>query len=306
MRIRSQSSAELYAVADTEVATFPGRGANDEADRLGDLLIGAGVLTPAQVDHVARAQRASGARFGETAVTLGFASQEAVDRALARQFDFSITTGNESRLHASLVTARGEQGRSSELIRSLRAKLWHVLETRGAGPHAVTVVSTTGQVGRRLIAANLAIAFGQAGIRTVIVDADLRGASLHRLFDAPNETGLSTFLARRQPQPTIIPIAEISDLAFHPAGPLPPNPAELLARLPDQLDAIRRAWDARIVILNTPALDVTDDAYLVAAAAPAALMVARRSFTRARPLAAARARLAAGQVDIVGSVLNVA
>lgn len=305
MRIHSSQHARAGARHPT-AAPFPGGGANDGNDRIGDLLIAGGVLTPAQVEHVSRAQRASGQRFGETAVGLGFAGQEAVDRALARQFDFSVTSSGESRLHPSLVTARGEQGRSSELIRSLRAKLWHELSTRGDGPYAVSVVSVTGQVGRRLIAANLAIAFGQANIRTVIVDADLRGASLHRLFDAPNDTGLSTFLARRQAQPTLIPIAEIPNLAFHPAGPLPPNPAELLVRLPEALEAIRRAWDAGIVILNTPPLDTADDAYLVGTAAPAALMVVRRCFTRSRPLAAAGRRFAAAGIPVIGSVLNVA
>lgn len=302
MRIRSQQAAELPP----SVRVIPVRGAAIEPSRLGDLLMAEGALTAAQTEHVLRAQRVSGERFGDTAVTLGFTSRDMIDRALAKQFDFSIASPGEGRLHASLVTARGAQGRSSELIRSLRAKLWHELSARGDGPHVVTVISLTSQVGRRLIVANLAIAFAQANIRTVVVDADLRAGSLHKLFDAPNDTGLSTFLAGRQSTPTLIPISEIDNLAVNPAGPLPPNPAELLSRLPDNLDAIRRAWDARIVLLNTPPLDATDDAYLVAAAAPAALLVARRSFTRSRPLAAVGRRLASDNINVIGSVLNVA
>lgn len=306
MRIRSSQQANITDEPRTSARVTPIRRTDAAPGRLGDLLIGEGALTAAQAEHIVRAQRASGRRFGDTAVTLGFVTQDIVDRALARQFDFSIASSGESRLHASLVTARGAQGRSSELIRSLRAKLWHELSSRGDGPHAVTVVSATGQVGRRLIAANLAIAFGQANIRTVIVDADLRTPSLHKLFDAPNDSGLSTFLAGRQSLPTIIPIAEIANLAFHPAGPLPPNPAELLSRLPDHIDAIRRAWDARIVLFNAPSLDLADDAYLVGAAAPAALLVARRCFTRSRVLAAVGQRLAQHNISVVGSVLNVA
>ena len=304
MRLRSLSRDASVESITPDVDNDADR--NRSQDRIGELLSRAAVLSAPQIEQIVRVQRTSGGRFGETAIELGFASREAVDRALATQFDFSIASAGESRLHPSLATARGTQARSSELIRSLRAKVSHDLNSRGPAPHVLTVMSITGHVGRRLIAANLAIAFGQANIRTIIIDADLRTPSLHRLFDAPNASGLSNYLAGRNGAPTIVPIAEIPNLALQPAGPLPPNPAELLARLPQHIEAIRRSWNADMVILNTPPLAIADDAVLVAAAAPFVLLVARRSFTRSRAIAEAAGRLAAADITVIGSVLNVA
>lgn len=273
-------------------------------NRIGALLVHAGDLTAPQVEQVARVQAASGERFGEAAVALGYTTPDRVERALARQFDFSVAHPGDSRLDPSLVVAVGGRDRSSELIRNLRAKLAIELAARGDEGRFVAALSTTAMVGRRVIAANLAIAFAQSGVRTLLVDADLRTPSLHRLFDAPSQAGLSSFLAGRQPRPTIVPITEIDNLAVHPAGPPPPNPAELLSRLPGQLAAIADAWNAGVVLFNTPPLATAEDGHLVAAATKNVLLVARRDFTRLKPLLAAQRRFVADGARVVGSVIN--
>lgn len=273
--------------------------------RLGDILVARGVLRPEQAEQVARAQRGSGARFGDTAVALGFADRAMVEAALAQQFDFAISARDTSQLDPALVTAHGVRDRASEQIRSLRGKLWTELR-RDPNADAVTITSLTGIVGRRVIAGNLAIAFAQAGTRTLLIDADLRNPALHRLFRVGNKTGLSTFLAGRQAGPDIFAIDEITNLTFQPAGPVPPNPAELLVRLGAVLPRLKAAADADLVLINTPPCDAADDAYLVAAAAPAVMIVTRRHFTRARALAAMARRLQEANVRILGSVLNVA
>lgn len=316
MRIYSSTQSNVEALDDRRQAR-PGEGlvgpANDAAGtiaedggRLGALLVARGVITAEQAEQIARAQRGSHTRFGETAVALGFATQDAVDAALASQFDFSVAAPGASRLHASLITARGQRDRASELIRSLRTNLSHVLADWADGPTpAVTIASITGTVGRRLIASNLAIASAQAGVRTLLIDADLRKPALHSLFGTPDAAGLSTFLAGRQSAPPIQAVAAIPGLAFLPAGPVPPNPAELLARLAGQLPALRAAGRADLILFNAPPLDAAEDLYVIAAAAPAVVMITRRHVTRARPLVAAAARLQLAGATIVGSVLNV-
>jgi receptor protein-tyrosine kinase len=273
---------------------------------LGALLIEAQLLTPVQAEQVHRAQRASGARFGETAVGLGFVSATAVEKALAQQFNFSIAHGSESRLDPALVTATGARDAASEQIRQLRAKLWSELADGSeiAGARVVSIVSSTGGVGRRVIAANLAIAFAQSGIRTLLVDADLREPRMHQLFDVPNPSGLSTYLARRQLHPTIVPISEIAQLAMHPAGPIPPNPAELLARLGAVLPDLGAAWQAQLVLVNAPPVSACHDAIDISAATGPAVVVARRNATRARDLVSLRRRLDDADVRIAGAILN--
>jgi capsular exopolysaccharide synthesis family protein len=214
---------------------------------------------------------------------------------------------DRSRLDPALITASGRRDRASELVRSLRANLSHMLED-WPGPErpAVTIASLTGAVGRRLIAGNLAIASAQAGIGTLLIDGDLRHPTLNNLFNTPDHAGLSTFLAGRQRLPQINRIASIPGLAFLPAGPIPPNPAELLAKLPALMPSLRAASEAELILVNPPPLDVSEDLFAIAAAAPAVVMVARRHFTRAKALTTAAARLQLAGATVIGSVLNVA
>jgi receptor protein-tyrosine kinase len=280
---------------------------HDNASRIGQLLVAAGVLTTEQAEQVAGAQQGTAARYGETAVALGFATQSDVDVALANQFNFAVAAPGGSDLDPTLITAHGRRDRAAELIRSLRANLSHVLEDWPDGETpAVTVASTTGSVGRRLITANLAIAAAQAGIRTLLVDADLRSPALHRLFAVDDQTGLSTWLAGRHARPHVRHIEAIPGLFFLPAGPTPPNPAELLAKLEAMLPKLRSEVSAGLVLFNTPPLDAAEDLFVVAAAAPAVLLVVRRHFTHAKPLAETAGRLHLAGATIVGSVLNVA
>ncbi len=304
MRIQSARHDNVAAI-DRRPAPVDNFAGNGEPDRIGALLVARGVITPEQAEQVSRAQRGTRQRFGETAVALGFASQDAVDAALASQFNFSVAAPGASRLHESLITARGQRDRASEHIRSLRTNLSHVLIDLPADT-AVTVASVTGTVGRRLIASNLAIASAQAGVRTLLVDADLRTPTLHRLFDTSDNAGLSTFLAGRQAEPALQSIAAIPGLQFLPAGPVPPNPAELLAKLGTLLPLLRSHSRADLILFNAPAVEAAEDVYVIAAAAPAVLMIARRHFTRARALTAAAARLQLAGARIIGSVLNVA
>src|SRR6185369_243907 len=80
------------------------------------------------------------------------------------------------------------------------------------------------------IAANLAIVFSQLGARTLLVDADLRNPRQHLIFALPEGQGLSTILSGRSEHKSTFPVPGMSRLSVLPAGPLPPNPQELLSR----------------------------------------------------------------------------
>lgn len=275
----------------------------DDAGRIGMRLVTAGALTELHVDQILRTQAASGGRFGETAVALGFVEQATVDAILAGQFDFAVAAP-ATRLDPALVAARGGRDHGSELIRSLRVRL--SAELADVPQPVLMIASLTGKVGRRVIASNLAIAFAQAGTPTLLIDADLRVPALDRLFGIDGGPGLSTLLASRDARAGIVQIAEIPGLSFLPGGPPPPNPVELLSRLPALLPALRSASRAEMIVLNTPPIDSCDDALGLGAAAPQVLVVARRDYTRSDLLALAARRLEAAGCHIIGSVLNVA
>lgn len=301
MRIHSQRESVVgWPGADARPSSIGQRLDNDQ--RIGAILLRQGILTGGQVDHVVRAQSGSGARFGETVIALGLADRMIVDSALAGQFNYAVVRTDTTALDPALVVAHGGHDRASELIRNLRARV--AIEIEKTQSSALIVASLTGRVGRRLIVANLAVAFAQAGTRTLLVDADLRAPALHRLFGDSNRAGLSTLLSGRAA--AAFAVDEIPGLSVLPAGPPPPNPTELLARLPSTIQNVRETVRADLVLINTPPLEAYDDAYLACAASANVLFVVRRNFTRSDTLATAARRFAMAGCKVIGSVINAA
>src|SRR5258708_24807858 len=118
----------------------------------------------------------------------------------------------------------------------------------------IAVTSPERGEGRSWIAANLATMFAQLGERTLLIDADMRQPRQHRLFNIDNSVGLSALLTGRAGREIARRIHPQLRLFVLPAGILPPNPQELLAR--PVFDVILDHFPAqfRLVILATPAV----------------------------------------------------
>ncbi len=100
------------------------------------------------------------------------------------------------------------------------------------GPRALLVTSALPGDGKTLVSANLAVALAQLGKRVILVDTDLRNPNVHRVFglERQHERGLSTLLAEGVDglDQALEPVPELPSLCLLPAGPKPPNPADLL------------------------------------------------------------------------------
>ncbi len=117
--------------------------------------------------------------------------------------------------------------------------------------------------GKTTVAANLAIGMAQIGRRVLLVDADLRYPSLHKLFDQDAETGLSTLLLQEDFKDiTAVDILE-GTLSLVPAGPPPPNPLELIGsdRMQRFIELVRERYE--IVVIDTPPVLAVSDALLL-------------------------------------------
>lgn len=117
----------------------------------------------------------------------------------------------------------------SEAMRTTRVSL----QLSGSGPrsHSFLITSTKPGEGKTTLAANLALTFAGAGEQVVVVDADMRKPRIHKIFNEngfDGAPGLSSFLAGVT-QKGILCRNGIENLHFIPAGPIPPNPVELLA-----------------------------------------------------------------------------
>lgn len=174
--------------------------------------------------------------------------------------------------------------------------------------HAADVVLITSAnpgEGKSTTAVNYAIAVAETGKRVAIVDTDLRRPSLHRAFGADNATGLTTALLKgallddRLLRPTFHP-----NLLLVTAGPLPPNPAELLdwPGFTALLNHIKESVD--LVVLDSPPVLAVADARLLAARAGATIVVVDAARTRAKSLNEALLALQRANANVIGVVLN--
>jgi len=274
---------------------------------LGAILIDSGQLTPEDAERVLQLQKAENLRFGAAAVKLGLLSEADIQYALARQFSYAYLRklpGEKKAVSDELVAAYQPFSPRVEQIRAIRSQLMLRWFDKAELRQVLTVVGTGRSDGRSYLAANLAVVFSQLGERTLLVDADLRSPRQHELFFLENKIGFSTVLSGRSREEAIVRIPDLAGLCVLPAGPVPPNPLELLNRLnfDEFLIQVKASFD--IVIIDTPALSVGEDGAMMAVRTGAALAVARKGRTRMADFTDMVQGLMNAGVAVVGSVLN--
>lgn len=153
----------------------------------------------------------------------------------------------------------------SEVLRQMRAKL--VLAEGGNQPHIVTVTSYDSGDGKTVTAANLALATAQTGLRTLLIDGDIRKGDAHQIFQLPNVMGLSDILASHEDLETQLSQALLDsgyeNLTVLPSGRSTADPAALVSgpRFPEMLGILGKQYDA-IVMDSVPTIGGPDSAFM--------------------------------------------
>lgn len=270
---------------------------------IGAILVDAGRLSPDNAERILQLQRESGQSFGQAAISLGLLTQADIELGLSRQFDFPYLLKGESQVSLELIAAYDPFCTQVEALRALRSQL--MMRWFNSAEHtALAITSPERNEGRSFLAANLAVAFSQLGKRTLLIDADMRNPRQHTLFALPNRSGLSAILSGRNDTDAIVRIPSLIDLAVLPAGAIPPNPQELLARplFQQLLQELARRYD--VILIDTPATDGFADAQSVAARTGAALVVARKDISRMRTVRNLVDTMHQANILVVGTVLN--
>jgi capsular exopolysaccharide synthesis family protein len=154
----------------------------------------------------------------------------------------------------------------SEVLRQLRAKV--VLAAGGLNPRILTVTSYDSGDGKTVTSANLALAAAQAGLRTLLIDGDIRKGDLHEIFRLPNVMGFSDILASRDDIGVLLPRALLDtgyeNLAILTSGRASSDPAALLSkpRLGEVLAVLSKQFDA-VIMDSVPTIGGPDAAFLV-------------------------------------------
>ena len=274
---------------------------------LGGILIDSGLLKPEDAERVLLVQKEQNLRFGDAAVRLGLLTEADIQYALSRQFAYAYlrkTPGEKRPVSEELVAAYEPFSSRVEELRAVRSQLMLRWFDKADQRQVLTVVGAERGEGRSHLAANLAVVFSQLGERTLLVDADLRHPRQHEIFFLENKIGFSTVLSGRSREEAIVRIPDLAGLCVLPAGPVPPNPLELINRLNFDEFMIQAKSTFDVIIIDTPALSVGEDAAMIAVRTGAALAVARSSQTKVAAFSDMVQGLMNAGVSVVGSVLN--
>ena len=282
---------------------------SEDVRAIGDIIRDTRELTAEQVSEILAHQRGHGVRFGEAAIALGYATQEDVLRALAQQFNYAYGTEDSQRTSPELVVLNQPFSQQAEAFRAVRAQILlrsDASKTEGAvrSKRALAVVSPGSGDGKTYFCANLAVALSQAGGRTLVVDADLRGPRLHQVFGVSGDSGLAGLLAGRHGDNVIRSVVGAPNLYVLPVGICPPNPLELLEGPAFGLLLHELLSKFDHVIVDTPAAQYGADGVVVAARCGFALVVARQDEARLQALQELTETLTAARVTLAGAVLN--
>ena len=189
----------------------------------------------------------------------------------------------------------------SECYRTIRTGL--ILSSANAAPRTMVVTSVVPQEGKSTTALNIAVTFARSGKRVILVDADMRRPMLHNLLEVDNASGLSLHLAGAQETPPVRSGPQPS-LDVITAGPVPPNPSELLSspRLPALIETLSREYD--LVLFDSPPVASISDALLLGKAVEGTLLVIRAGQTPREMIGRGLKALEGAEVRVTGAVLN--
>ena len=204
-------------------------------------------------------------------------------------------------LQQRLITVLDPTSAASEDYRALRTNLLYGLVD--APPKVIVITSPGSAEGKSTTCANLAVVLTQANKSTLVIDCDLRKPAMHRIFELRNFVGMVNVLAEE---------SELSEVWQEPleglkvvtAGPVPPNPAELLGsrRFSQLVARVREEFD--YVLIDAPPIELVSDPAVLAAQGDGVLLVLDSQKTRKGALRRAVRKLEAVGARVLGTVMN--
>ena len=189
-----------------------------------------------------------------------------------------------------------------ESYKSIRTNITFSLSTFEKKIFAVS--SSNPGDGKSTTSANIAIAMAQSGSKVLLIDADMRKSVQHKIFGIKNKKGLSSAVSKMNTLEDCIQKNVMENLDVLTAGPIPPNPSELLAS--EQMTAILNELSEKyaVIIIDTPPVNVVTDAMELAKNISGIIMVVRYAVTTDEDLAAAYKKIEFAQMNLLGFIVN--
>jgi len=201
-----------------------------------------------------------------------------------------------------LITVTQPKSPVAEQYRTIRTNIEFMAVDREI--QAILVTSATQGEGKSTTSSNLAVAYAQQGKNVLIIDTDMRRPTVHYTFRVANGLGLSSLLTRQAEKEKAILPTKVDNLSILTAGPIPPNPAELLSsRAMEHLVAqLREEFD--VIIFDAPPLLQVADSRITSKLTDGVVLVVGCTTSDRQRVLKAKEQLELAEAKILGVVLN--
>jgi succinoglycan biosynthesis transport protein ExoP len=195
------------------------------------------------------------------------------------------------------------QSNAAEGFRTIRATI--ALTHKPEKFRVLSVTSTIPSEGKSLVASNLAIVHAQTGLKTLLVDADLRRPSVHKAYQLHSPVGLSAFLSKEVNRfEDLVHHTEVPNLDVVCCGAVPTTPSELIGspRMAEFLQLMREKYDR--VVLDCPPISAVSDPLIISAMSDGVVYVTKFNKIRREHGRRSVQRIQDAGIHILGVVVN--
>lgn len=168
----------------------------------------------------------------------------------------------------------------------------------------ILVTSSDKNEGKTTTVSNLAVSFANLNKKVLIVDCDLRNASIHKMFKINNIYGLTDILAKDRAVDKCIQETELENLYVLTAGAIPPNPAEILSseKMKNLIEDLKNIYD--YIFIDTPPIGLVTDAGALSSFIDGVVLVVKSESVEKKYLEETKKKLDAVDARILGAILN--
>lgn len=229
-------------------------------------------------------------------------STQKLEKQMEMRPDESIESFEGRRIESRLVTHLDPKSPVSEAYKSLRTNIQFARINKDFKLLAIT--SSGPKEGKSTTIANLAITMAQLGIKTLLVDGDLRRPVVHSIFGLSKDEGLTQYLYDSMPFKKLIKQTVIDNLSVITCGVLPPNPSELLAskEMDKLLEKLKSEFE--MILIDTPPVIAVTDAAILSTKVDGTIIVVKSGETNKNAFERAKSLIQSVKGELLGVVLN--
>lgn len=178
--------------------------------------------------------------------------------------------------HSKLLVNGAPKSMLSEAFRTIRTNLSFVKNN----PRTIAITSSVSGEGKTFVALNLAGILAMTGKKVVVLDLDMRKPKIHLGLDADNDLGMSNLLSGQKKVNECLQKSCINELDFITAGPIPPNPSELILsnKFKELMAELKERYD--IVLIDNPPIGIVSDGVNVLAMVDLPIYVFKANYSK--------------------------